>query len=504
MTRYANPLGSLGLVVAVVALGVPGLGLASEEATHIMSPSTVVMGFPESLGALQRPAVEFDHAIHTKELKSEGCVKCHVVEETSLNPAFKPALNLTDRNGLIDAYHTACVGCHQSRIDASLKAGPVVCGGCHVRHEAATSQWVAMHWDYSLHARHDQVFPDKCGTCHHVYNKAEKKLEYKKGAEDSCSACHGDHDEGKNLSLTNASHTSCVGCHLERSKAGEKAGPTDCVGCHDESVLKTYPPLDPVPRLLRGQHDRSWIGAENTRSGMVPFNHLDHEPQADFCSGCHHANLDPCVKCHTAMGAPEGDLVTLQESYHRVTSSFSCVGCHEERARDTECVGCHRSIPTAVSQRSCAICHSGPSRKEAGPDYPPPPATAKTTLPPLPASTDKLPDTVEIKVLASTYKPVQMPHRKIVEKLDAGIRKSQLASTFHGTTERLCAGCHHHSQEGTFEPHCRACHGEMAAAGIDRPDLKVAYHRQCMGCHEAMGIKKVGCTDCHAAKEVGS
>jgi len=28
----------------------------------------------------------------------------------------------------------------------------------------------------------------------------------------------------------------------------------------------------------------------------------------------------------------------------------------------------------------------------------------------------------------------------------------------------------------------------------------VAYHRQCMSCHQRLKIKD-GCTDCHAAKE---
>jgi hypothetical protein len=504
MTRYASRLGLTGLTAAVLAVGVTVPGLASDVPTAGESPSTVVMGFPESLGAMQRPPVEFNHAAHTEELKSEGCTTCHLVEEASLNPAFKSVVNVADRKGLIDAYHDACIGCHQSRISSSLKAGPVVCGDCHARREGAASQWEAMHWDYSIHARHDQIYPEKCGTCHHVYNEAEKKLEYKKGAEDSCHSCHGARDEGKNLSLTNASHTSCVGCHLQRSQAGQKGGPIHCVGCHDAQVLRTYQPLDPVPRLVRGQPDRGWIGAEDTRAGMVPFDHLGHEPQASFCSGCHHPNLDACVKCHTLTGAPEGDLITLEESYHRESSGYSCVGCHLARATATECVGCHRSIPTTPSQRSCALCHSGPSRVEAGPDYPPPTARATPALPPLPASPDKLPEQVVIKVLAKDYEPAQMPHRKIVEKLDEGIRKSRLATSFHGSTERLCAGCHHHSQEGTMEPRCRACHGETAAPAVDRPDLKVAYHRQCIGCHQAMGIKKQGCTDCHAAKEVPS
>jgi formate-dependent nitrite reductase cytochrome c552 subunit len=53
-------------------------------------------------------------------------------------------------------------------------------------------------------------------------------------------------------------------------------------------------------------------------------------------------------------------------------------------------------------------------------------------------------------------------------------------------------------------PACRSCHAAMNEATVDRPGIKVAFHRQCIGCHIAMGIAKQGCTDCHAAKEVQS
>ena len=61
-----------------------------------------------------------------------------------------------------------------------------------------------------------------------------------------------------------------------------------------------------------------------------------------------------------------------------------------------------------------------------------------------------------------------------------------------------------HSPAGERPPRCAACHGEAAAATMDKPGLKVAYHRQCIGCHIEMNIQKQGCTDCHAEKEVAS
>jgi hypothetical protein len=68
----------------------------------------------------------------------------------------------------------------------------------------------------------------------------------------------------------------------------------------------------------------------------------------------------------------------------------------------------------------------------------------------------------------------------------------------------MCVGCHHHSPAGARPPPCRSCHSQAADATRDRPGLKAAYHRQCLGCHIDMGVSKQGCTDCHAVKEVQS
>ncbi|HEX9204869.1 MAG TPA: cytochrome c3 family protein [Candidatus Deferrimicrobiaceae bacterium] len=57
-----------------------------------------------------------------------------------------------------------------------------------------------------------------CADCHHA-DKA--------GAEQKCAKCHGDKTDGKKLSLKEAFHTQCKGCHQK-----EKKGPTKCDDCH--------------------------------------------------------------------------------------------------------------------------------------------------------------------------------------------------------------------------------------------------------------------------------
>jgi len=133
-----------------------------------------------------------------------------------------------------------------------------------------------------------------------------------------------------------------------------------------------------------------------------------------------------------------------------------------------------------------------------------PPAPMNVVLDPLPVSSESFPEKVTIDVLVQAYEASQLPHGKIVAKLDEAIRDSSLARSFHGSTEAMCAGCHHHAPIGARPPQCRACHGSSAQPTHDQPSLKVAYHRQCIGCHQRMGIAKQGCTDCHAKKEVHS
>ncbi len=131
MHRTILPLLATSLVLLGFTPSSPAA--AAESGLRGVPPATVVMEFPEELGAMQRPAVEFDHAAHTKALEAEGCEKCHTVDDKGLTPALTATLNVDDRNRLIDVYHDTCMGCHEQRAAESLKAGPVTCGECHQR-----------------------------------------------------------------------------------------------------------------------------------------------------------------------------------------------------------------------------------------------------------------------------------------------------------------------------------------------------------------------------------
>jgi hypothetical protein len=465
------------------------------EPPRTMSPSAVAMRPPRELGAPQRPLVEFPHGVHTDALSREGCQACHGFDESKrLIPGL--AADAADMDAYMKFFHDKCTGCHLERPDE--KTGPVTCGECHLeRPDAAASARSPMNFDYSLHYRHVRASGEKCSACHHVYDSEQKKLVYRQGTEDACNVCHGEQDDRDRISLRTAVHTDCVSCHLQRRDRGEKTGPWLCAGCHAAAAQNEIEKIKEPPRLDRGQPDAMWIAAKGATARVVPFDHRLHEGQADSCSACHHKSIGKCDECHPLASRPEGGGISLEQAYHLPGSTLSCVGCHRERSNRGQCAGCHRALPQAPGQAACQVCHHGPlpqpveNRAALTVSFPPVQPSG------LPAVSEDFPAEIEIGVLAEKYRPSGFPHQKVVAALDKGVRESRLATRFHQDTGTLCTGCHHHSPPDIRVPSCNSCHGDAAHPQKDLPDLTEAYHRQCIGCHQAIGHKAQGCTDCH-------
>jgi hypothetical protein len=490
------------LVILAAAAAAAPVQADRRAPVRLVDPAVVEIDWPATAGGRERPVVEFDHALHVDALETEDCVTCHVVGDDGFDPSLAATVGIEDGGALMDAFHDSCTGCHVSRSGAGKTSGPVTCGECHTRLEPGVSLRVDPVFDLSLHARHAQAYPDDCGRCHHVLDETSEKLVYRENTEEACRACHGEVAVDGSPALGEAVHRECVGCHLERAERAEDTGPTRCVGCHDEARLDAIEPLDEVPRLTRGQPDLAWVEGIAPGFETVPFNHELHEATIRTCSACHHQRIRACVDCHSLRPGAEGGGVNLERAHHERGSTLSCVGCHLEAAGVGDCAGCHVGTTVAAdSEADCAVCHRGPSRPSAG-DEPPPPDgwVTPVELAALPRASDDLPDEVTIEILADVYEPSTFPHLKIIRRFDDGIRSSSLARRFHGATDAMCAGCHHHSPVGQRPPPCSSCHGDADAASTDRPSLKVAYHRQCVSCHQRLELK-VGCTDCHAAKE---
>lgn len=479
----------------------PGTIVAVETGQRTIDSSIIVMGMPVELGVLERPAVEFPHGKHTEALEEEGCEACHGRnEEGRLSPALEKITAQGDWDALTNQYHDLCMGCHRDRSKKDLKAGPVICGECHERRSPAISTLAPLSFDYGLHFRHQQAMEEKCEECHHALNEQTKKLEYREGEEDACRRCHLDVDQGKNYSLRNATHLYCISCHLERAEKQLEGGPVRCNACHEPERQQEIARPSEFKRLLRGQKDQVWIYDLEAKARMVPFDHQAHESSVDFCTECHvEGKAQACNDCHSLRGEQSTEM-----AYHLPTAGDTCVGCHKKETEKSECAGCHSMQGTLDGGRACDICHSGPMAQVAlfAESAPFPDKVELDTLMvhlnDLGATDDDFPDTVTIGTLADAYEPVEMPHRSIVIRLDSVVRGSTLATRFHAQTETLCAGCHHHSPIGNRPTSCGSCHGEYEEVAQDMPSLEIAYHRQCIGCHQKMGIEKQGCTDCHA------
>ena len=100
------------------------------------------------------------------------------------------------------------------------------------------------------------------------------------------------------------------------------------------------------------------------------------------------------------------------------------------------------------------------------------------------------PDEVTINEFPKgVYGPVEFTHGEHAEYADEG-----------------CTQCHHHAPPGVYQA-CNTCHKPRKKVEKPEdallPDLKGAFHRQCMGCHLDMESGPLECTECHAEEKKG-
>jgi hypothetical protein len=520
-----------------------------------------------SASSLERPTVAFDHDRHTKavgQAKVQDCAVCHLLSESNAlltNPKVaifkfpKEQFDERDKTAVMYAYHAACVGCHKRMAAERKQTGPLIgrCGKCHVKKvafEKVVWAWSPI-FNYARHAEHLQAAEKfdpadklnvtekvdvvgettgkRCETCHHIYDEQQKKLVYKKDTENSCRGCHKAKDEKNARSMKKVAHSACIGCHMKLAEKVRKEllqeertvlterdkkrfGPFNCAGCHGKHKDLTPEDTEKIPRLVRGQKDvmdlalvestpDNPVPAQTGRMKTVGYNHKAHEPRVQFCNACHHHSLEKCSNCHTRQGdATKGGGVTYERAFHKVTAKQACVGCHESAKEGSKCAGCHHQAIVETPKSSCPVCHRGPSDGKP------------VDAPGLPLVFDKerVPENLAIKLLEKEFKPAEFPHRKIVTKLTAISNQSSLARVFHaaGGQETLCAGCHHKTDYAAAQtkktPQCSSCHSRpFDRKELGKPGILGAYHRQCIGCHQAMKQKPVAleCVKCHPAKE---
>ena len=490
--------------------------LAIEKRADIIKINTL-----RSFGDLERPEVVFFHDLHTENLKksNKDCKTCHLNEKSSLDRlSFKfKRLKDTGKKEVMNIYHNECIGCHKTTAASGQKTGPVeVCGECHKNKNLVISSRTPMGFDKSLHYRHSQAQQNKCEQCHHEYDQKNKTLVYAKNKEGSCRYCHLQDKESldiqKPISMELASHLSCIDCHRKTLKKKMDAGPVSCQGCHDLKQQQQIVKVDNVPRIKRGQPDNVLIRTGDKKGSVigmmrVPFPHKAHEKYNDTCRVCHHGELKSCANCHTINGSKEGKYVKLETAMHQTGKQSSCQGCHGLKKQKNDCAGCHALMGKKRNHESsdCIRCHMVPLPEMTGVLSKSKEAKMARMMPEIWQKTFgisqkiKVPEKVIINNLADRYEPVEFPHKKVFNALVKRVNGSKLAQYFHYNNNTLCLGCHHNTPVAGKPPKCSSCHGKpFDEQNLLKPGILGSYHRQCLGCHQAMGIQKPkDCTGCH-------
>lgn len=104
-------------------------------------------------------------------------------------------------------------------------------------------------------------------------------------------------------------------------------------------------------------------------------------------------------------------------------------------------------------------------------------------------SSEEAPNEIEINKFEDTldlYTPVRFSH-----KLHASM--SEMSGG--------CSSCHHYTPKGRITP-CSECHESIRKReDLSKPDLKAAYHRECIDCHKKWSHESK-CQSCHKLNNI--
>lgn len=123
-----------------------------------------------------------------------------------------------------------------------------------------------------------------------------------------------------------------------------------------------------------------------------------------------------------------------------------------------------------------------------------------------------VPDAVTLNTQNKLFEPFSFNHAKHIQLT------KECSYCHHHTTGTLdqdsnCIRCHRNSSE-TKVVSCRGCHQtdpfsatalkekDPKTYHLDKPSLKAAMHRNCIGCHDKMK-GPTGCQDCHKRTKEG-
>ena len=135
----------------------------------------------------------------------------------------------------------------------------------------------------------------------------------------------------------------------------------------------------------------------------------------------------------------------------------------------------------------CSLCHACETPTKSNPCLIICPRQEMITVHIPPENSPKIIKMEKLKVIQDLYEPVIFSHRVHAEM-------SEMSGG--------CEMCHHYNPPGNIVP-CINCHvPERKRADVSKPDLKAAYHRQCIDCHSQWSYR-VACESCHELHESG-
>ncbi len=107
------------------------------------------------------------------------------------------------------------------------------------------------------------------------------------------------------------------------------------------------------------------------------------------------------------------------------------------------------------------------------------------------------------KIATIYQKPEQTPAMIVIDQLSDRYGPVYFSHRIHAQMSIMsggCETCHHHNTSGPILK-CNSCHEtSRQRENVSIPDLKGAYHRQCMDCHREWS-HETGCNTCHTLKK---
>lgn len=468
-----------------------------------------------------------------------GCVDCHTASHVAIT---KP--HLIHNNILVNT-GSNCANCHLSNNDTHTDMTTVAtCSGCH----ASESQ-------NAINTLHRE----SCTFCH-LSERAEVLAAIKSGiggTKVSCVTCHG--DAGHSIENHKISEsTGCKTCHtaLNGTKASLEAihdvptnGKGACATCHASSrpdviaAIKARAPGTcstchrPHDSSLEADHNNlnipaSCVVCHTLANSGFSFTYVNtvHQVITPYSTmGCFTCHASPdqtvinaiaggrgsnggpqtCVTCHQGQHVAVNTNTQVHAVFH-VEDPGSCLNCHAPWTLDSHrnmkgsesCSTCHSSVDqnaiNSLHRNNCMTCHLSTRPEVIAVIRAKAPLTCTSCHP-----------------QGHDFAPVhQISEAPGCRACHTGLDSPASIETIHNTAANgigACATCHASPRPDVqavilarAPVDCSACHQAHDPA---HAQIRLPVSENCLDCHnpdaeiEHVGIRLVGCVDCHSSSD---